>query len=497
MPKRNMEDTKIPSLSKESFLRGLQCLKSLYLDKTNPALRDKRDAEQQEVLNVGADVGLLAQGLFPGGVEIPFDGLTLIQQLDMTRDAIARGTDIVYEAAAEFDNVFIKADILRKTDQGWELYEVKATTQVKPHHLDDLAIQLYVLKGAGIPICKTNIVHLNNQYVRQGALNVQELFTISDVTTIVFSRQDQIPTLLEGMRACIKGKMPAIDIGEHCDAPYTCDFQGHCWQHVPDDSIFDLCGRGVNKYDLYRQGILELKDAPLGKLSPIQRIQVETFIKRSTLISKQGILSFLSTLWYPLCFIDFETIAFTVPEYNGTRPYQPIPFQFSVHTLTKEGSPVTHREYLANARFDPRQEFTMRFLEAIPADACVIAYNASFEKGRLQDCAAWFPEYRTQITNIIENVRDIMTPFQKKFAYHWLMQGSASLKKVLPAFIPELTYEVLDIRNGGMAMQAYDSLRSETDAAKIKELKRALLDYCRLDTLAMVRLFENLFELSK
>jgi hypothetical protein len=195
--------------------------------------------------------------------------------------------------------------------------------------------------------------------------------------------------------------------------------------------------------------------------------------------------------------MDFETIAFTIPEYNGTRPFQHIPFQFSIHTIKKQGEDAIHSEYLANARIDPRRQFTERLLAAIPSDACVIAYHAPFEVGRLQDCAAWFPELRAQIADIIENVRDIKTPFQKKHAYHWTMHGSASLKKVLPAFITDLSYDGLEVRDGGMAMQAYESLRCMTDPDAKENLRRALLEYCKLDTLAMVRLYEKLVELSE
>jgi len=481
-------------LSKSLFIRGLQCPKSLYLFKTQPELRGEISESQEAIFSQGTEVGIVARGLFPGGKEIPYEGLSLDDQLKQTQAEIDRGAVVLYEPAFEFDHIFIKADILRKNRKGWELYEVKASTEIKDKdvYLNDIVLQYYVLQKSGFPIRKAYLVYINNQYVKNGELDLNQLFLIEDVTKQALEKQEYVRKEIKKLRKALAGDTPSIDIGEHCDDPYPCDFKEYCWQHLPDYSVLDLAGQKKKLWDLYRQGILHLKDIPLEMLPKSQRFEVEAHLNNWEFADPEKIKNFLDTLWEPIYFLDFETFQTAIPLYDGTKPYQQIPFQYSIHFFKGLKSKLGHYAFLASPNMDPRKELVETLLERIPPEACILAYNAPFEKKILKQLAERFPKYRTKLKKMIDNLRDLAGPFRKKALYHWSMKGSYSLKKVLPALIPELDYDELEINEGNMATQAYFKMCQTKDPKEVKQIRRNLLEYCRMDTLAMVELFRVL-----
>jgi hypothetical protein len=483
-------------LSKSLFLRGIQCHKSLYLHKHHPELRDEITDELDALFQAGFEVGRYAQQLFPCGVEIPYEEKNYAGQVEKTEAEIAKGTKTIYEAAFSFDNVFVKVDILRRGQEGWEIYEVKSSVEVKDVYINDIAVQCYVLTGAGLPVNKASLVHINNQYVRHGDIEVQKLFTVQDVTEMIIGKQTFVKEEVSKMKAMLKGPMPDIDIGKQCNDPYACDFKGHCWQHIPENSVFNLAGKGVNRFDLYRQGIIRLEDIPLDILNKKQRMQVEAFLHQKEFIDKSGVKAFFDSLWYPIYFLDFETFYVAIPPFDGVTPYQHVPFQFSIHCLENENAELRHIEYLARPNIDHRKELLVKLLDSIPENACVIAWSSSFEIMVLKYLAGWFPEYKERIDGLISNVRDIAGPFKQRDIYSWKMNGSFSLKTVLPVFVPELSYDGLDISHGGMAMAAYFDMCESQDFIEIERIRKALLEYCKLDTLAMVRILEKVKGLS-
>lgn len=478
-------------LSKSLFIRGLQCHKSLYLHKYHPELRDEISKEQEALFQTGFEVGKYAQQLFPGGIEIPYDETSHTSQLEMTQAEIGKGTTTIYEAAFSHNDVFVKVDILQKGQQGWEIFEVKSSTEIKDVYLDDSAIQYYVLTGSGLPVSKVFLVHINNQYIREGEIDPKSLFTVNDITDIVKDKQPYIAEKISKMMEMLSSDMPDIDIGEYCDKPYQCDFQGHCWQHIPQDSVFDLRRKGVKKYGLYRQGIIEMKDVPLDILNKSQRLQVEAFLNKNEKIDKDALRAFFDKLFYPMCFMDFETFYTAIPLFDGIRPYQQVPFQYSLHIQNSEGAELKHFEYLAEPSKDPRSELIVKLIGAIPQKSCIITYT-DFETKRLLDLAEWFPEYKKKIESLIENIRDLSLPFKKMDYYHWQMNGSYSIKDVLPVLVPDMSYKGMVISNGGMAIDAYFAMSSSSDLQEIENIRRNLLEYCKLDTLAMVRIMEKL-----
>lgn len=484
-------------LSKSLFIRGRQCHKSLWLQKHRPELKDEISEAQQAVFQSGTDIGILAQQLFPGGIEIPYDGLTHQQQIEQTRAEIDKGTETIYEATFLIDGIFVKADILHHGTRGWEIYEVKGSTEVKAVHIFDAAVQYRVLIGAGLAISKVALVHVNNAYTRCGELDIKQLFSIVDITGQVQELQEIITDELVAQRGMLSGDMPQIDIGKQCEDPYPCDFMGHCWQHIPDDSVFDLRGRGINKFSLYYQGILRQSDIPLDMLNSRQRLQVEANITQQDHINKKALKKFVDRLWYPLCFLDFETFMDAIPPYDGCRPYQQIPFQYSLHIQEATGSNLQHHEYLAAPGKDPRRELLNTLLERVPGGACIIAWNQSFEIGVLRRLAGFFPDSRDQVERWIENFRDLMQPFKSRDIYLWQAKGSYSIKPILPLLAPELSYENLDgVANGGDAMEAWHKMSAADDPDEVARIRDALLEYCKLDTLAMVRILDRILELN-
>lgn len=486
-----MADFKSDYLSKTLFIKGLQCRKALYLHKFKPELKDAVPLSRETIFESGREIGRLAQGLFPGGIEIEYDGYSPQEQIDRTRAEIKKGTKILYEPAFSHDGVFFKADIMRKVGDRWNIYEVKGSTGIKDIYIEDLSIQYYVLNGCGIPIRDAYLVYINNEYIRDGELDIKQLFTIEKQTKAVEENQKNVKTALRLLRASLKGEVPDIDIGEHCDDPYTCDFQGHCWAHVPEKSVFDLRGRGINAFDLYRQGIIHMKDIPRDLLNFHQALQVDGTLKKKNHTNAEGIKDFLKSLKYPISFLDFETFQSAIPLFSGTKPYQQIPFQYSLHKIEDKGFAATHYEYLAEPGIDPRKELIKKLIADIPKKGSVLSYS-SFEKTILNSLAAWFPEYADRINSITERIVDMMAPFRRKDLYLWQMNGSYSIKEVLPALVPDMDYSKLEISNGDMAMSAYFGMCEAKDSFELENIRKNLLEYCGMDTLGMVEIFKYL-----
>jgi hypothetical protein len=479
-------------LSKSLILKGMQCPKALYLQKYPPDFEFPLQPDLEAKFRAGHEVGILAQQLFPGGTEVPFEGLSVPEQVEQTRQLIADGAEVIYEASFNYDGIFVKVDILVKDGETWQIHEVKMSTSVKEVNLNDVAIQYYVLSQCGLEVSGAYLVHVNNKYVRHGEIEVQQLFAGEDVLEAVLERQAGLPQIIDGLRTSLQGVEPQTDIGPHCSHPYECDFIPYCWQLIPENSIFDLRGNGVKKWSLYERGIIRFEEIPLDELNKSQRHQVEATLNQQDSTNQEVVAAFLDTLWYPLYHLDFETFNSAIPKFDETRPYQQVPFQFSLHVQQVAGAEPQHFEYLAAPNIDPRPELIEQLLVLIPEEGCVLTYNQTFEKGVLQNLAELFPDLAETIGKRLENVRDLMVPFRKRDVYRWPMRGSYSIKAVLPAMVPELSYSGMEIADGMAAMQAYHDMCALESGGKLDRLRAAMLEYCRLDTLAMVRILGEL-----
>jgi hypothetical protein len=375
-------------LSKSTYMRGRQCPKALWLYKHRRELLPPVDARQQAVFDTGTEVGLLAQQLFPGGVDCsPESPTDFAPAIAATQRAIAGGANVIYEAAFLHEGVLAALDILVRDADGWKAYEVKSSTSAKEYQWHDAALQAHVIEGSGIPLVDISIVHLNNGYVRQGPIDVRQLFAITSVKPLVDRERQDVPARIEALKAALQApEAPVMDIGPHCTAPFECGFMHHCWAHVPEQgSLFDLARAMGRDWDLYERGVRLLKDIPDEEpLSAVQRRQVEGAKHGTTTIDRPALRRWLGELRYPLHHLDFETVMPAVPLFDGTRPFQQLPFQYSLHVQHAPGAEPEHRAFLADGTGDPREAFAQRLLQDIGPVGDILAYNAPFEKMILQ-----------------------------------------------------------------------------------------------------------------
>lgn len=493
-------------LSKSKYVAGCQCPKILWMNQHRPDQFDP-GVQNQAILTTGDNVGDLAMGYFGPFVEIPYQRGAYEAMARTTQELIQQRTPVICEATFFQDGCFCMVDILRVEPDGRvHLVEVKSSTHVKPYHLLDAAFQLWLLEKIGLTIGSVSLMHLNADYVREGALNLQELFTIEDITEQAHELAQQVPDAVRDFtNLCADPTEPVVPIGPQCDDPFTCGYKGWCWRDVPTPNVHDLASmRATKAWDLHERGIVTFEDLASAegtfalKLTERQQNQVRAALgTQEAVIKPDEVRAFLSTIRYPLYFLDFETIMPAVPPYSGLRPYQQLVTQYSLHWQDEPGGALHHTEFLADPGEDPRRATAERLVADIPVDACVLAYNMSFEKSRIRELADTFPDLREHLMAIHDNVVDLMIPFQQGSVYLPAMGGSYSIKYVLPALFPndpELDYSQLEgVHNGGEAMDAYERLANlpPEERASVAE---SLLRYCELDTYAMVKILERLRE---
>ena len=480
-------------LSKSTFMYGCQCTKRLYLHKHNRDLRNPEDERQQAIFDRGTNIGELARQLFKYGVDAsPPDNYSYHLAVAKTTALIARDVPIVYEAAFQFEDVFCAVDILVKQGKHWYAFEVKSTNSVKDQHIQDAALQYYVMINCGLPLQDISIIHLNRAYERQGALNTKQLFTSTSVLEEVLELQLFITNKIHELKSVLAlPEPPVINIGAHCFAPYPCDFTNHCWANMPEaNSVFEF--NASIAWKLFDAGYRQLDQIPADyPLPPKATLQLAQARSGQVYLDAEQIRQFLKPITYPLYFFDFETIMPGIPEFDKSRPYQQIPFQFSLHIKQHATAELEHIEFLGDGITDPRPDLLEAMLAHLGTTGSIICYNMSFEKGRFNDLAKIYPEAEEKLLALTPRVVDLMIPFQKQWYYHPSFHGSYSIKAVLPVLVPDLRYEDLDIQNGGLASLVYANLKHQDNITATLQ-RQALREYCKLDTLAMVKLYEVL-----
>ena len=484
-------------LSKSTFIRGLKCSKSLYLNKHRKDLKDELSDMQKAIFNQGDMVGELAQQLFPNGVDCTTKTFYNFEEaLKKTQLCIQEGKKIIYEAAFQFNGVLAVLDILVKDQDGWKAYEVKSSTSVSTTHINDAAIQAYVIENSGIKLEDIFIVHINNKYVKDGEIEINKLFSINSVKDKISNSPLNIKQEIEKQKLILKQKnIPEKAIGAHCKSPYNCDFIGNCWENIPLYSVFDISNLSQEKkFNLQSKGILKIENIPDDyPLSKNQKIQVSCEKEDERLIDKEKLSSFISDLQYPLYYLDFETFSSAVPIFNYSKPYEHMVFQFSLHIQKEKNGKTEHFEHLAIADgTDPRINFINALIKFCTGKGNVIVYNKGFESSKIEQLAIAFPKHKKELQQIISRIRDLMIPFQKKWYYDKKMKGSHSIKNVLPAMINDLSYENLSIKDGGMASHTFSQMMSGTFKGDNETTRKYLLEYCKLDTLAMVEIVNKL-----
>jgi len=484
------------NLSKSKYINGLQCLKLLWVATNDPSRMPAYSAATQHVFDQGHVIGALAQQLYCGGIRLEQENIGA--NLRETTASLKLRKPL-FEAGFSGNRLYCRVDILNPSGgEAWDIVEVKSTNDVKDEQLYDVAFQRHCCQLNGVNINRS-IMHLNRDYVKHGDINPRQLFVTEDVTDRLGEFADGLEKRIAEMLAVIDSdKCPETAIGRHCNAPYECLLQQECWKHLPEHHVMTLYSGKKLGEDLLAQGILDISNIPEEiHLNDKQQIQKDCVIYGQPHIDTDEIKSFLKSLKYSLYFMDFETFATAIPIYDGTSPYQNIPFQFSLHVITKPRAMVEHYEFLAEGKDDPRPAFLAQLKQNIGPKGSILVYYAAFEKSRLKELAGAFPEYQVWVESINERIVDLNVPFRDFSYYHPQQMGSSSLKHVLPT-LTNLSYEDLEIGEGTTAslkfMEAAFGNISNTERQKIRT---DLLAYCGQDTGGMIEIVKQLKEITK
>lgn len=482
-------------LSKSKFVAGCQCLKRLYLQVHEPELAAGPGAADRAIIEQGRQVGLLARQLFPGGVAV--ESRNGEQAIRTTRQLIRNPqVPAIFEAAFEYRNVFVRIDVLeRRRDRRWRLIEVKSSTDVRDHHLEDIAIQYRVATGAGLDVAACSLAHVNRDYVyKGGSIEPQDFFKIVDMTRQVAKSQSDIARQIgSDFRMLSKPAAPQIAPGLQCSRPITCEFFDQCNPQRPNDHVGFLPRIHASAVEaLGEMGVDSILNIPYDfELTDIQRRAAACVQNGEPWFESDTLKAVLGTLRYPLFFMDFESVNACVPRFTGMRPYDHLCFQYSVHVVREPGAAPEHFEFLATDASDPRREFIRSLCATLDESESIVVYS-SFESKRLSELGCWFPEFADRINAIQSRLFDLL-PVVREHVYHPAFAGSYSLKSVLPALVPEMTYDGMEVADGQAAGLAWESLvRGSLKQDDRDTIRKMLFDYCGQDTLGLVRLVEVL-----
>lgn len=503
---------KTTGLSKSKYVAFCQCPKLLWLSQ-NRREEETVDPRADSILENGRRVGELARTYFPNTINATVehaDGTpNVTAMLERTRVLMAAGTEVIAEAAFSYEGNYCAVDMLRKCGSGWIIYEVKSTTadssddqsedkRNEQVHTIDIAYQRWVLEQCGVKVVGTHLLALDKTYRMGDELDVHDLFADLDYSEQV---EEYYPAVAENVKAAhriLMGSEPTI-VAPTDNCSKGCAFWKYCTQHMAEKNPFSIMGmqfRSARKY--YEAGyetFESLRTAP--KLNPNYLKVVEAELDDVDFVELPEIREFLDTVHYPLYHLDFETMQPAIPEFKGTKPYQQIPFQYSLHIQNEPCGPVEHKEFLAVSGTNPLRDIAEALVRDIPMGACSLAYNKAFEQTRLKELAAMFPDLSDHLLSIRDGMVDLDVPFRQKNYYTKAMQGSYSIKYVLPALFPddpELDYHSLeDVHNGGEAMSIFPKIQFMEPDEQAR-VRKNLLKYCCLDTYAMVKVLGKLYE---
>lgn len=497
MESTDVSPNRLPRLSKSRILAGLQCLKRLYLECYRRDLADPVDDSRQAIFDAGTAVGVLATERFPEG-RLVAEQYFEHSQAVRTTERLLRNTSLpyLYEPAFTFRGVRTRVDILQRNSEGkFDLIEVKSTTGVKDVHIPDVAAQLYVVEGSGLPVDRIYLMHIDSTYVYEGgAHDLEKLFSLADVTADSRSyATERLPEAMDGMWEALEAKdAPDIETGRHCTKPYRCPFFGYCHRDEPEHPVRELPGLRQGSFERMKAaGIAGVADIPpeFPGLTETQRRARESVIAGESFVGP-SLSRRLAEIEAPVSFLDFETLSPAVPLYAQTRPYQTIPFQWSLHVHGSNGT-LSHSSYLHDGIGDPRQEFIASLLKSMPEPGSIVTYS-SYESTLLKSLAKTFPESADELLALCDRIVDLLNIVRSEY-YHPEFHGSFSIKSVLPALVPDGTYDDLEISHGAAAAAIYTRLLGDdlTTSERMR-LRKALLAYCARDTEAMVGVYEAL-----
>ena len=487
-------------LSKSKLIAFRQCPKRLWLEVHQPQLREESKSTQA-IFRTGHEVGELAQRLYnPRGqgdlVDLHAEG---VGPAIKRSKSLLQGRTPVFEAGFAAGGAMAFADVMLPVTQegkiAWRMVEVKSSTSVKDYYLDDVAIQSFVARESGVPLVGVSLSHIDSSWIYKGDGDYRGLLVEKDLTQIAFSRADEVRTWIAAAHAVASHESPpAIDTGLQCEDPFPCSFSAHCHRDKPSAEfpvtwLPRIQSKTLKTY-IQVNAVVDMRDIPESLLNLQQKRVRDQTVSGECFFDADGARSDLQRYELPAYFLDFETIQFAVPKWTGTRPFQSLPFQFSLHHLDEQGALVQYG-FLDLSGNDPTHSFARSLVETCGSLGPVFVYNSGFEGSRITELAQRFPELKPSLLSIKQRLVDLLPIAQARF-YHPSQRGSWSIKRVLPAVAPQLNYQQLTgVQDGDMAMQAFlEAISPETSEQRKQEIHIQLQAYCALDTLAMVEIWK-------
>lgn len=475
------------TLSKSKFISGLQCTKKMWLSVHRPELATPLSKKQEQIFQAGFEFEEIVMKKYPDSVKVDFNNLN--EMVSITKKLINDGVNTIFQAAFYYDNCYVISDLIRRVAENiWQLKEIKSSTEVKDVHIPDLAIQRYVLENNGLNIDDTFVIHINTEGTYP---DLDSIIKIENTTEQVSNYR--LGNNIQRFQEIISNSHePDCRIGNHCREPYLCEFKDYCWKDVSKYSVFHIPHlKWKKKEQLYNNGIKTIQDINSDYPLPVrEREYVDRLINNKIKIDKDGIRSKLSELNYPLHFFDFETTSPPIPLWDGTRPHERIPFQWSCHKMQANGD-IEHFEYLHPENSDPRRKLSEEMIKCIENEGSVIVYNAGFERGELRKLANLFPDLSQQISSIEQRIWDQIEIFRQYYK-DYRFGNTNSIKAVLPVIRPDLNHDNLELSSGDEADIFWFEMLSENDEERRETLRNNLLEYCKLDTYAMVAIHQHL-----
>ena len=471
-------------LSKSRIISGCQCAKRLYLETYRPELLEGSDQMERQFA-MGNAVGEVARQLYPGGILIGAVSDPAAALEETVSVMQARPDAVLFEPAFSHDGVLIRADVLQPGRQGYRLVEVKAATRPKDYHYTDCAIQAWVMEEAGYPLERVELAVVDSAFVYKEPGNYRGLLARHDLTEAVRPMVGEVAGWVSALRDMMAGDCPEVAPGPQCHDPYECPFISHCAGPQAEYPVTTLYRGGQAAASLREEGMEDIRDVPPDRLrSDIQQRQ-QRVVCSGQAECDPALGEYLRALPYPRYYMDFETMQFAVPIWLWTRPYEQLPFQWSVHVESGPGE-VRHREFLDTSGEAPMRAFCESLIEALGETGPILVYS-HFEKRILNEMAIRFPELAPRLHAIVARLEDLL-PLVRTHYYHPDMQGSFSIKAVLPTVAPELDYKELgEVQHGGAAQDAYlEMIDAATSAERKQQLAEDLRRYCERDTEAMV-----------
>ena len=487
------------SLSKSTLIRSIQCSKSLYLYKNNYNLRDKPNTTQQQKFDRGHRVGKLAHQLFPGGKDCsPPNPFSYDESIAATKLLVRQEFPVIYEAAFKYNGILAALDMLTLENGKWLAYEVKSSFRISNTYLLDAAIQYYILTRSGLPLEDFFIVTIDNEYVFDGTLDIQRYFKRTSVLGEIKERIPYIEQTIEKSIATLSNNaMPEVPIGTHCTKPYPCDFQSYCWANIPKDAVWYLPGISMQeKSNFIERGISTIDQIDnMEELNARQKVIITSFQTGKPHLVADKLKAFVEPIQYPLYYFDIEAFQPAIPLFKDTKPYERIPFLYSLHFKESADSPLQHISYISPVGEDDRIHFIEHFLQATEKPGQILVFNTLMEKGILFKMMNDFPQYKKQILERINRIIDVEIPFKELYYYHPAQQGSFSLKAIGNAMLQRDEFSSSIVKDGEEAMAVYNELFYWEDKSEINKKLNELQKYCYTDTFVLYEIVEALKKL--